>query len=126
MKNLLDTHVLIWAFYESSKIPSPAKRAIISGNNYVSIASLWEMAIKSSLGKLSLSQSIMEIAERCKLSGITLVGIKPEHCHALAKLPFIHKDPFDRIIIAQAMEEGLTILTADAFIPQYGVETIWS
>ncbi len=125
MKYLLDTHTLLWGLYDSSELSPAAIRIMSKESCCISIASLWEMAIKNSLGKLSLSQSILTISSKCKEYGIEMIPIKPEHCQAITILPFIHKDPFDRIIIAQAKTEDMTILTKDSFIPMYDVKTLW-
>ena len=122
---LIDTHILLWALYDSGKLTERARIALNHDDRCVSIASLWEMAIKQSLGKLELSQSIEEIAEQCDKNDISIIGIEPKHCQKQMELPFIHKDPFDRIIIAQAVTEGYTIITADEYIQQYDVKTLW-
>ena len=125
MKYILDTHTLLWGLYDSSELSYTVTQIMSKESCFISIASLWEMAIKSSLGKLNLSQSILTIYSKCTEYGIELIPIKPEHCELVVKLPFIHKDPFDRMIIAQASKEGMTILTKDAYIPIYNVKTIW-
>ena len=83
------------------------------------------MTIKQSLGKFALKQSIREITGVCEANNISIIGITPEHCDRMIKLPFIHRDPFDRIIIAQAQENGYVLVTKDSNIPLYDVETIW-
>ena len=122
---LLDTHVLLWALYDSSRLSSAAKNAIASSSCAVSIASLWELSIKHSLGKLSLKQSVVEIADTCAKHHIRLLGITPEHCQRTETLPFIHRDPFDRLLIAQALEENLVLVSKDQYAPQYGVQSVW-
>ena len=125
MRYLLDTQTLLWGLYDSSELSHEVIRIMSNDSCFISIASLWEMAIKSSLGKLSLSQPIPDIYSKCKEYGIEMIPLKPEHCQKVMSLPFIHKDPFDRIIIAQAIEEDLIILTKDAYIPLYPVKTLW-
>jgi len=125
MNLLLDTHVLLWALYDSAKLTPAAKEAIASSSCVVSIASLWELSIKHSLGKLDLKQSVVEIADICAKNHIILLGIMPEHCRRTETLPFIHRDPFDRLLIAQALEEDLVLVSKDQYAPQYGVQTIW-
>ena len=122
---LLDTHALIWALYNSDNLSEKSKEALIYGECCVSIASLWEMTIKISLGKLGIKQSMQEISSACQHYGIQIIGISPKHCDTLRNLPLIHKDPFDRILIAQAKAEGYTIVTKDEYIVQYDVKTIW-
>ena len=126
MKVLLDTHVLLWALYDSSRLSPAAKEAIASSSScVVSIASLWELSIKHSLGKLELKQSVVEIADICSKNHIVLLGIMPEHCHRTEALPFIHRDPFDRLLVAQALEEDLALVSKDQYASQYGVRTVW-
>ncbi len=125
MSLLLDTHVLLWALYDSSKLSLTAKEAIASSSCAVSIASLWELSIKHSLGKLELKQSVVEIADICASNHIVILGITPEHCHRTEALPFIHRDPFDRLLIAQALEENLLLVSKDQYASQYGVRTVW-
>ena len=122
---LLDTHVLLWALYDSNRLSVEAKKAILDSPCAVSIASLWELSIKHSLGKLDLKQSVVEIADTCEKHHIRILGIKPEHCQRTETLPFIHRDPFDRLLIAQALEENLVFVSKDQFAPQYGVQTVW-
>ena len=123
---LLDTCALIWSLFESDRL-SPAVRAAIAGNSRaVSIASLWEISIKVSLGKLELSKTIIEIADLCERYRIEILPIIPEDCELIQSLPFIHKDPFDRIIIAQSIRLGAPIITDDRRIWQYdSAEKIW-
>lgn len=92
---------------------------------YVSIVSLWEIAIKSSIGKLEIKNSMEEIAGICLKYKIELLAINPSHLDQIANLPQIHDDPFDRLIISQAISEKLAIVTRDSIIPKYDVYTIW-
>jgi PIN domain nuclease of toxin-antitoxin system len=91
----------------------------------VSIASLWEIAIKSSIGKLEIKNSLEEIAEICLENKIELLAINPLHLDQIKNLPRIHGDPFDRLIISQALAENLIIVTKDSIIPKYDVKTVW-
>ena len=91
----------------------------------MSIASLWEIAIKQSIGKLELKNSIQEIADDCTKSDIDILAIAPRHLDAIRSLPDIHRDPFDRLIVAQAICEELTIITKDSRIAEYDVQTVW-
>ena len=125
MKYLLDTHTLLWALYDSNKLSDNAKNTLRGSDCCVSIASLWEMAIKNSIGKLELKQSIIDIANVCNKNGIEVLDISPSHCDIIRGLPDIHHDPFDRIIIAQAMSNECTIITKDVMIPKYDVKTMW-
>jgi PIN domain nuclease of toxin-antitoxin system len=123
MRVLIDTHILIWHLEGNSQLP-PSQRQIISdptNNVFISVASFWEIAIKSSRGKLSLSRSIEEIVKEVRSSTSSILLIEPEHTAEVAKLPFHHNDPFDRMIIAQAIVEDMTIITIDKNFGDYGV-----
>ena len=125
MKYLLDTHALLWSLYDSRKLPVAVKQIMSESDCSISVASLWEIAIKTSIGKLVIKQSIQEIAALCTEQEISIIAIAPLHCDMMMSLPHIHHDPFDRIIIATAMADNYTIATKDSTIPQYEVKTIW-
>ena len=92
---------------------------------YVSIASLWEISIKQSIGKLDIDASPIDISSTCEEMDIHMLPISPQHLSLIQKLPDIHRDPFDRLIIAQATYEGAVIITKDSIMPKYDVKTIW-
>jgi len=125
---LLDTHSFLW-FISGSTSLSPTARALIedaSNQPLLSVASLWEMAIKLSLGKLSLAQPFeVLIPQQMRLNGIKLLGIEIEHTAAVSKLPFHHRDPFDRLLIAQAIVEQMPIVSADTAFDTYPVKRLW-
>jgi PIN domain nuclease of toxin-antitoxin system len=104
-----------------------ARSAIFDENNkiVVSVASLWEMAIKTNLGKLTPPRSLGEIFGEYRAMGAEVLPITEAHAIGVSTLPNIHRDPFDRLLVAQAMIEGLTIVTDDPFIAQYPVECLW-
>ncbi len=120
---LLCTHVLLWWADSPAKVTSEARIAIPSGRNelFVSHASLWEMNIKVSRGKLQLPNTTDDLLQqaRCRPLPITL-----EHVDAIASLPHHHRDPFDRMLIVQARTEGLTLITRDREICKYDIPTI--
>lgn len=92
----------------------------------VSIASIWELSIKIGLGKLKLPRTLQEVAAECDSMGIDIVGISVNDCECLQTLPWIHRDPFDRMIIAHAISEDMTLVTHDANIHRYdGVKVLW-
>ncbi|UTC83613.1 type II toxin-antitoxin system VapC family toxin [Treponema denticola] len=123
---LLDTHTLLWFLRDSPQLSKKALEIITTENKvYVSIASLWEIAIKKSIGKLEFEHSIEKIAELCHEKDILILQIQPKYFDKIIKLPNIHNDPFDRLIIAQAIIENLVIITKDTIIPKYSVKTIW-
>ena len=123
---LLDTHTLLWFLRDSPQLSKKALGIITTENKvYVSIASLWEIAIKKSIGKLEFEHSIEKIAELCHEKDILILQIQPKYFDKIIELPNIHNDPFDRLIIAQAIIENLIIITKDTIIPKYSVKTIW-
>jgi PIN domain nuclease of toxin-antitoxin system len=127
MRYLLDTHTLIW-FLEGDNRLSVAANDIISNADtdiYVSIVSLWEMAIKISLGKLQLSQSLEQVIDKLGQQNITLFSVYPTHVLTVLNLPFEHRDPFDRLLIAQALVEDMTFISNEALFLRYGVDRVW-
>ena len=128
MRILLDTHCFLWFFTGDAKLSNDARTAIESASNekLVSIASFWEMSIKSSLGKLDLQLPFPELAARILAdTDSTLLAVTVSHLAVLQQLPFHHRDPFDRILVAQAQAEGLTIVSKDKDIRAYGVAQLW-
>ena len=123
MRILIDTHILIWHLEDDEKLSSYHGLLIEDPANTVSIsvASFWEIAIKVSRGKLSLSRPMNEIVSHIQQSTITVMAIEPEHTIQVAQLPFIHNDPFDRMIIAQALAEDLSLISTDSDFTKYGV-----
>lgn len=124
---LLDTNALIWTLSDPEKLSNPAKDVITNSENklFISIASLWEITIKQSIGKLDLEGDVLDIVEECEREGINILSIQPQHLKKLEQLPLIHRDPFDRLIISQAIYEGLTIVTRDSMIPKYDIGVLW-
>ena len=126
MRYLLDTNVLIYLLASPAELSSEARRVLETEPFLlVSKASLWEIGIKQSIGKLKLMLSIPEIERQCFERNIQVFPVRSAAIERLKSLPAIHKDPFDRILVAQAQEDGLTIVTSDRIIPQYPVQTIW-
>ena len=127
MQYLLDTHTLIWYLEDSSRLPKKSKALIDDPNNSicVSTASLWEMTIKTSLGKLELALNLGELFIIIANSDFDILQIEHEYLLILLNLPLIHKDPFDRLLIATAISEGLTIISGDENIHKYKNPWIW-
>ncbi|RLT20203.1 MAG: type II toxin-antitoxin system VapC family toxin [Planctomycetota bacterium] len=115
---LLDTHLLLWAVAEPRKLPPGARKRIEEADVFVSAASLWEVSIKAALGKLAADPA--ELLAEIEPAGFTLLPITGEHAAAVAKLPAVHADPFDRMLVAQAKTEPLLLLTNDAVLAGYG------
>jgi len=122
---LLDTHTLLWALSAPGRLPSRVAELIRDAENavYVSAASAWEVAIKADLGKLKADWS--EIARAVVEVGFQRLDVSFAHALRLRSLPARHRDPFDRMLIAQALEEGLTIATKDRAFSRYAVPTVW-
>lgn len=125
---LLDTHAWLWFISEPARLPTGVAVALCDGKNpvHLSVASLWEVAIKHARGRLPLPLSLGDFFARyTDAAGLQLVGIRPEHVIATAALPHLHGDPFDRMLVARAQVERLTIVTADSKIGAYGVPVHW-
>jgi PIN domain nuclease of toxin-antitoxin system len=123
MKILLDTHILLWFLTGDEKLLTKERQVIEDTVNtvWVSIASLWEIAIKHDLGKLHLKYGVIGLLNQVEKNGIKILPIEPAHILKLSGLQQIHRDPFDRIIIAQSLQEDLVIISHDEFIAQYPV-----
>lgn len=129
MRYLLDTHIFLWWLLDQPKLSEAMKRVIAAPENniYVSAASAWEMIIKSAVGKLSLPPSPEEfIRNQLRINRMFPLPISIEHALTIARLPMIHKDPFDRMLIAQTMYEGLVLITDDPVIKTYQVNVFSS
>ncbi|MDR1044150.1 MAG: type II toxin-antitoxin system VapC family toxin [Candidatus Adiutrix sp.] len=122
MRLLLDTHTLIWHYEDWPLLSETANQAIDAPGNklFISVASLWEMAIKSGIGKLTLTDPIRTIMAAYVGIGATILTITPDHALATQNLPWHHRDPFDRLLIAQAVHEGLTLVSRDEVFASYG------
>jgi PIN domain nuclease of toxin-antitoxin system len=128
VKLLLDTHAFLWWLGASRGLSRKARSAIGSGRNecYVSIASAWEIAIKVSLGTLRIGGTLDRfLPEQMAANGFHPLAIDLKHVARVATLPFHHRDPFDRLLVAQALEEELRVVTADPVFARYGVKRIW-
>ena len=128
MKLLLDTHVMLWWVNEHEKLSTKAKSMLLNDENilYLSIVSVWEFAIKTSLGKLTgFEGGVKRFLEMSDNLPIHILPIKPHYIEIVEMLPFIHRDPFDRMIIATANAEGMAVLTVDENIHRYDVSAKW-
>jgi PIN domain nuclease of toxin-antitoxin system len=123
--HLLDTSTLLWALAQPERLSVKARRHVQSGENVVSVASYWEAVIKTQKGLLSISDLATWWRRATELTSARVLNIRATHITALAGLPMLHKDPFDRILIAQAKAEGLVLVTSDGSIGEYPIQTIW-
>ena len=120
---LLDTHVILWWLTDDPRIGPTTRKALANSKNsaFVSSASIWEMSIKASLGKLTIPSDILQIIDE---DGFESLPVSAFHALQAGQLAPIHKDPFDRMLIAQAQAEGLELITADSMIEKYGIKTL--
>jgi len=127
MSYLLDTHALIWYFENSDDIPESIASLIDNPvhHKFISVVSLWEIAIKINMGKLNMRLSLDELLDVISNSELAVIPIEGSHLKGLSKLPYIHKDPFDRLLISTALMEDLTIITIDENIQKYDVLWVW-
>jgi PIN domain nuclease of toxin-antitoxin system len=128
MRLLLDTHTFIWYVTDNPRLSTHVKLLIEDENNekLVSIASIWEMAIKHSIGRLNFSLPFIEfVGQQLTVSNIGLLEINLQHIEVVASLPLHHRDPFDRLIIAQSLAEQIPILSVDAIFDAYAIARVW-
>jgi PIN domain nuclease of toxin-antitoxin system len=119
---LLDTHLILWAAFEPERLSAKARRQISSREVPLafSLASLWEVAIKTSLARPGFSVDAKLLHGALVVEGFVELPIQPAHIARVAELPWVHRDPFDRLLVAQALEERFTLLTSDAALKPYG------
>lgn len=128
MKILLDTQAFLWLISDSEELSKKAKNIFLDLDNqlFLSLASIWEIAIKNSIGKLSFKKPVEEfIAEQLQINNISCLEIGFRHVIRTANLPFHHRDPFDRLLISQAIEEKIPIVTSDKAFDKYAIKRIW-
>jgi PIN domain nuclease of toxin-antitoxin system len=125
---LLDTHAFLWWVGADRKLSRRARSTVGSGRNecFVSIASAWEIAIKVGLGSVRVGSSLERfLPEQIAANGFRPLPIDLRHTARVATLPFHHRDPFDRLLVAQALEEELAVVTADPVFTEYGLKRVW-
>ena len=130
MRLLLDTHAILWMVSGDPRLPESARKHIRSADKlFFSPVSFWEMGIKTSLGKPGFQLGpkwASRIENELRLNGVSQISIQTCHCARVATLPWHHRDPFDRMLIAQAVDENLTVLTKDLQILQYDLPVVWN
>ncbi|MBF0461847.1 MAG: type II toxin-antitoxin system VapC family toxin [Magnetococcales bacterium] len=127
MKLLMDTHTFLWWVWEHPNLSDKTREVMTNPENdlFLSMASIWEMAIKISMGRLALTKSLdCFISDHMERNQFTLLDISIAHASRVVSLPFHHRDPFDRLLIAQAMEDGMPILSVDGSFDAYGITRI--
>jgi PIN domain nuclease of toxin-antitoxin system len=127
VKLLLDTHALIWWDSDPKQLSRPALAALRDPANsvWLSVVSVWEMVVKSQLGKLTLRLPLSQIVVQQQSNGLHVLDVTLTHTLAVEGLPPVHKDPFDRLLVAQANVEGAEFVTADPIFAQYPVRVLW-
>lgn len=127
-RTLLDTHTFLWFITGNERLSGQAREVLEDreGAMLISVASLWEIAIKHGLGKLTLDRPFESlIPGELERQRIGTLGISADHLSELVRLPLHHRDPFDRLIVAQALSEGVPVISADPAFDPYGVQRIW-
>jgi PIN domain nuclease of toxin-antitoxin system len=124
---LLDTHVLLWAAEAPEKLSAVARRELEDSSNalFFSAASIWEIAIKVSLGKLRFSRPPQDLVESLLQSDFVELPIESTHAAKVSSMPWHHRDPFDRLLLAQADIEQMTLVSRDAGLDPYGIRRVW-
>lgn len=127
MKLLLDTHAFLWLVAGDRRLSPTARRVLAApkAQPLLSLASVWELAIKSSLGRLTLPEPLDTYLAKKLSTNLRLLSVDLSHVVAVERLPFHHQDPFDRLLVAQALSERLPIVMRDREIRKYGVEVVW-
>jgi PIN domain nuclease of toxin-antitoxin system len=127
MDYILDTHVLLWSIFESKKLSQSAQEILVDRNSrmFISISSMWEIAIKSRIGKLPLPSGLDGVFSIIEQRGYGILNVDKQHIQIYNTLPLLHRDPFDGIIVATALLENMTIVTVDDNIQKYDVPWAW-
>jgi PIN domain nuclease of toxin-antitoxin system len=128
MRVLVDAHALIWAVDQPARLSTPAATILSDPNNELLLSggTIWEIAIKVGLGKLSLSLQFRDWMNQAIANlGKSILHVSVDHADAQAKLPYHHGDPFDRLLVAQALTEGILIVSSDVVFDTYGISRVW-
>ena len=128
MKYLLDTHTFLWIIEDNKILTDKVKEIYLDNSNeiYLSVASIWEMAIKISLNKLSIRGKLAKFIDKHAIeNNVRLLSIQPHHVFPIEDLPFQHRDPFDRLLLSQCVHENMHLLSKDAEFDKYRISRIW-
>jgi len=126
MKVLIDTHIFLWMAAEPEKLSAGARAVCASAELFFSVAGVWEISLKNRIGRLPLPGTAGDyLAKQVRLAGVSIMPIQFRHAITAGALASNHKDPFDRMLAAQCIEEGLACVTKDPFFASCGIETIW-
>lgn len=125
MRILIDTHVFLWGL-QDEKLSNRVRTLLPSADVWISVASLWEMIAKVQIGKLNLPKPVGDyLNAQLIANGVSVLPLTFDHVRRLEEIPLHHRDPFDRILIAQSLEEEIPLVTSDAAFNAYGLEVIW-
>jgi PIN domain nuclease of toxin-antitoxin system len=125
---LLDTHAFLWFVLDDPRLSGVARRSIEDSGNevYLSLVSAWELAIKISVGKLTLSQPLEQfLPEQLGRNSLQMLAISTAHVYGVVDLPFYHRDPFDRLLCVQCLSESMALVSCDTILDAYGIHRIW-
>jgi PIN domain nuclease of toxin-antitoxin system len=126
MKVLIDTHVLLWGLQDEARVSRRVRALLPVADVWMSVASLWEIIAKVQVGKLTLPSPVGDyLAEKLRKNGVSVLPLTFLHVKRLEGIPLHHRDPFDRILIAQSLEENLPLVTSDTAFKNYALRTIW-
>jgi len=126
MKVLIDTHVLLWGLQDEAKVSRRVRTLLPKADVWISVASVWEIVAKVQVGKLTLPSPVGEyLTAKLKENGVSVLPLMFDHVKRLEEIPLHHRDPFDRILVAQSLEEDLPLVTADPVFAKYPVRTVW-
>jgi PIN domain nuclease of toxin-antitoxin system len=126
MNVLLDTHALLWALTDESKLSERVRNLLPNASTWFSIASLWELLIKAQIGKIPLPKPTGPfVMSKLAFNGVQILPVSADHVLRIEALPMHHRDPFDRMLIAQSLHEKLPIVSSDIVFRRYNVELIW-
>ena len=126
MKVLIDTHVLLWGIQDASKVSDRVRTLLPASDVWMSVVSLWEIMTKVQIGKLTLPSPVGDyLSEKLRMNGVSILPLTFAHVRRLEGIVLHHRDPFDRILVAQSLDENLPLVTADTAFEKYAVQTIW-
>ena len=125
---LLDTHAFLWLATDDPQLTATARALFVDADHecFLSAASVWEMAIKSSLGKLTFAISLEQLVRGGLERGVRLLDVTSGPAYLVERLPFHHRDPFDRMLVAQAMHEGMSLVSCDEQLDAYPIKRVWT
>jgi PIN domain nuclease of toxin-antitoxin system len=126
MRVLIDTHVLLWGIQDAGKVSVRVRALLPVADVWISVVSLWEIIAKVQIGKLALPTPVGDyLADKLKMNGVSVLPVTFAHVRRLEGIPLHHRDPFDRILIAQSLEEKLPLVSADPQFEKYSIQLIW-